>query len=135
MDTMGDADELYDHDDVPPPRQPLVTTEALAVTSLTAAVTSLLVTGVSQYLAFLLANALGLTDNSDSRKMFALYIGPVAVLSLVGVACGVVALKRRSDDRWVAALAFAGVAIGGLILALAAISLILAFTSDSSIQG
>ena len=53
MDTMGDADELYDHDDVPPPRQPLVTTEALAVTSLTAAVTSLLVTSVSQYLIFL----------------------------------------------------------------------------------
>jgi hypothetical protein len=48
MDTMGDADELYEGDDVPPPRQPLVTTEALAVTSLTAAVTSMLVTGASQ---------------------------------------------------------------------------------------
>jgi hypothetical protein len=43
MDTMGDADELYDHDDVPPMRQALVTTEALPVTSLTAAVTGLLI--------------------------------------------------------------------------------------------
>jgi hypothetical protein len=135
MDTMGDAEELFDHDDVPLPRQPLVTTEALAVTSLTAAVTSLLVTGVSQYLIFLLANTLGLSDDADSRKMFALYIAPVAVLSLVGVACGVAALKRRSDDRWVTALAFAGAVIGGLILALATTSLIIAFTSDSSIPG
>jgi hypothetical protein len=134
MDTMGDADELYDHDDLPPPRQPLVTTEALAVTSLTAAVTSLLVTSVSQYLIFLLANALGLGNDGD-RKQFAFYIAPVAILSLVGVVCGVVALKRRSDDRWAAALAFAGVAIGGLILLLAAASLLIAYTSDVSVQG
>jgi hypothetical protein len=134
MDTMGEADELYDDDDVPPPRQPLVTTEALAVTSLTAAVTSLLVTGVSQYLIFLLANALGLGNDGD-RNQFALYIAPVAIFSLVGVACGVVALKRRSDDRWVAALAFAGVAIGALILLLAATSLLIAYTSDASVQG
>jgi hypothetical protein len=134
MDTMGEADELYDDDDVPPPRQPWVTTEALAVTSLTAAVTSLLVTGVSQYLIFLLANALGLGNDGD-RNQFALYIAPVAIFSLVGVACGVVALKRRSDDRWVAALAFAGVAIGALILLLAATSLLIAYTSDASVQG
>jgi hypothetical protein len=134
MDTMGDADELYDHDDVPPPRQPLVTTEALAVTSLTAAVTSLLVTSVSQYLIFLLANALGLGNDGD-RNQFAFYIAPVAILSLVGVVCGVIALKRRSDDRWAAALAFAGVAIGGLILLLAATSLLIAYTSDVSVQG
>jgi hypothetical protein len=134
MDTMGDADELYDHDDVPPMRLPLVTTEALAVTSLTAAVTSLLVTSVSQYLIFLLANALGLGNDGD-RNQFAFYIAPVAILSLVGVVCGVVALKRRSDDRWAAALAFAGVAIGGLILLLAAASLLIAYTSDVSVQG
>jgi hypothetical protein len=134
MDTMGDADELYDHDDLPPPRQPLVTTEALAVTSLTAAVTSLLVTSVSQYLIFLLANALGLGNDGD-RNQFAFYIAPVAILSLVGVVCGVAALKRRSDDRWAAALAFAGVAIGGLILLLAAASLLIAYTSDVSVQG
>jgi hypothetical protein len=134
MDTMGDAEELFDHDDVPPPRQPLVTTEALAVTSLTAAVTSLLVTSVSQYLIFLLANALGLGNDGD-RNQFAFYIAPVAILSLVGVVCGVVALKRRSDDRWAAALAFAGVAIGGLILLLAAASLLIAYTSDVSVQG
>jgi hypothetical protein len=134
MDTMGDADELYDHDDLPPSRQPLVTTEALAVTSLTAAVTSLLVTSVSQYLIFLLSNALGLGNDGD-RNQFAFYIAPVAILSLVGVVCGVVALKRRSDDRWAAALAFAGVAIGGLILLLAAASLLIAYTSDVSVQG
>ena len=62
------------------------------------------------------------------------YIAPVAILSLVGVACSVVALKRRSDDRWVAALAFAGVAIGGLILLLAT-SLLITYPSDASIQG
>jgi hypothetical protein len=134
MDTMGEADELYDDDDVPAARQPLVTTEALAVTSLTAAVTSLLVTGVSQYLIFLLGNALGLSNDGD-RNQIALYIAPVAILSLVGVACGVVALKRRSDDRWVGALAFAGVALGGLILLLAATSLLITYTSDASIQG
>jgi hypothetical protein len=134
MDAMGEADELYDDDDVPPSRKPLVTTEALAVTSLTAAVASLLVTGVSQYLIFLLANALGLGNDGD-RNQFALYIAPVAILSLVGVVCGVVALKRRSDNRWVAALAFAGVAIGGLILLLAATSLLIAYTSDASLQG
>ena len=134
MDTMGDADELYDHDELPPPRQPLVTTEALAVTSLTAAVTSLLVTSVSQYLIFLRANALGLGNDGD-RNQFAFYIAPVAILSLVGVVCGVVALKRRSDDRWAAALAFAGVAIGGLILHLAATSLLIAYPSDPSLPG
>jgi hypothetical protein len=135
MDAMGDADELYDHEDVPPQRQPLVTTEALAVTSLTAAVTSMFVTGASQYLIFLLASTLGLSDNTDSRKQFVLYIAPTAMMSFVGVACGVIALKRRSDDRWVAALAVAGVAIGGLILLFATISLILAFTTDASLQG
>jgi peptidoglycan/LPS O-acetylase OafA/YrhL len=134
MDTMGEADELHDDDDVPAARQPSVTTEALAVTSLTAAVTSLLVTGVSQYLIFLLGNALGLSNDGD-RNQIALYIAPVAILSLVGVACGVVALKRRSDDRWVGALAFAGVALGGLILLLAATSLLITYTSDASIQG
>jgi type IV secretory pathway VirB2 component (pilin) len=64
-----------------------------------------------------------------------LYIAPIAMMSFLGVACGVVALKRRSDDRWVAALALAGVAIGGLILVFAATSLVLAFTSDASLQG
>jgi type IV secretory pathway VirB2 component (pilin) len=64
-----------------------------------------------------------------------LYISPIAMMSFVGVACAVVALKRRSDDRWVAALALAGVAIGGLILVFAATSLVLAFTSDASLQG
>jgi hypothetical protein len=46
MDTMGDA-EQYEHDEeLPPPGEPLLTSEALAVTSLAMAMGSLFMTGV-----------------------------------------------------------------------------------------
>jgi hypothetical protein len=133
MDMMGDGEEFaYDDEGEPPvPRQPLVTSEALAVTSLAAAVCSLLVTGVSQYLIFLLAQSLGLVDEADQDKQFALYMTPTAVMSVAAIGCGVIAIKRRPEDRWVGALAFAGVVVGVLTTLLAAVGLALALTQGT----
>jgi hypothetical protein len=54
MDTMGDAEAFDDDDEAPPSRPPLVTPEALAVTSLASALSSLFVSVVGA-LIFLLA--------------------------------------------------------------------------------
>jgi hypothetical protein len=132
MDMMGDAEELEYDDEPPPPRPPLLTTETLAVTSLALAVCSMFVTSVSQYAVFLLANALGLNEANSQTKQFALAITPVAVLSFIAVVCGATAVKRRSDDRWVVALAGAGLAVGAMIFVIVAIGFLLLLTGDGS---
>jgi hypothetical protein len=131
MDTVGDA-EQYDYDDEPPrPRAPLLTSEALAVTSLATAMGSFLVTTISQYLVFVFAGALGFrTGESDQEKQVAILLAPTALLSLAAVAAGVIALKRRPEDRWVGA--FAGVAVGAVILLLAGAALLAMLITDPS---
>jgi hypothetical protein len=129
MDTMGDAEEI-DYDYAAPPREPLLSSEALAVTSLATAVASLFVSGVSQYVVFVVTNSFGLNNGDDQRKAVALSMAPVAILSFTAVAAGMTALKRRSEDRWVAALAVAGLTVGALIFLLAAAALLVAWTHD-----
>lgn len=129
MDTMGDA-EQYEYDDEPlRPREPVLTSEALAVTSLAAAISSFFVTTMSQYLVFVFAGALGLGQN-DQKKQVALLMAPTAFLSFAAVAAGVLALKRRPEDRWAGALAVAGVAIGAVVLLLAAAALVAMLITD-----
>jgi hypothetical protein len=133
MDTMGDADELYEHDDVPRPRRPLVTTEGLAVTSLTTAVASLLVSFISQFMTFLLGDTLGLNDADESqRKQFALVMTPVAIMAFTAALCGVLAMKRRPENRWVGALALAGATVGVMIFLLVAAGVVAFLTTDPS---
>jgi hypothetical protein len=128
MDTMGDAEEL-DDDEQAPSRAPLVTPEALAVTSLAVAMGSFFVTTISQYFAFVVTGPLGLTG-SDRGKQVALLMAPSLILSFAAVASGLTALRRRPEDRWVAALAVAGVAVGAVIFLLAAAALVAGFTSN-----
>jgi hypothetical protein len=131
MDTMGDAEQFDDDDEVPRrPRHPVLSPEALAVTSLVSAVSSLLVSGISQSVVFLLANSLGVTNGDDEEKQFAMFMTPVGILSFVAVACGLTALKRQSDDRWVSALAFAGAALGAVIFLLVATGFLIVFTGN-----
>jgi hypothetical protein len=68
MDTVGDADELHDGDEVPP-RRPLVTTEGLAVTSLSTPAASLLVPVISQVVTLVAAGFVALltTDPTPSN--------------------------------------------------------------------
>lgn len=131
MDTMGDA-EQYEYDDEPlRPREPVLTSEALAVTSLAAAISSFFVTTMSQYLVFVFAGALGFSNGgNDQEKQVALLMAPTAFLSFAAVAAGVLALKRRPEDRWAGALAVAGVAIGAVVLLLAAAALVAMLITD-----
>jgi hypothetical protein len=129
MDTMGDAEQFEDDDELPPPR-PLLSSEALAVTSLAMAMASLFVTAVSQYIAFVLANYLGVENGDNQQKQLEIFMTPAAVLSFVAFVCGVTVLKRRPDDRWTGALAVAGAAVGLLVLLMAAASLLVVVTHD-----
>ena len=130
MDTVGEADELDNDDEVPPPRRPLVTTEGLAVTSVATAVASLLVPFISQFMTFLLANYLDLNNDDSQGKQFALIMTPAGILAFIAAVSGVTALKRRSDDRWVGALALAGAVVGVLICVLVAAGFLVLLTSD-----
>jgi hypothetical protein len=129
MDTMGDADQYEYDEELPPPRQPWLTSEALAVTSLAMAMGSLFVTGVSQYVVFVVTETLGV-NGSNQQKQVVLFMAPVAIMSLIAVASGVTALKRRSDDRWAGALAVAGVALGAVMLLVAAGSMLAVWVHD-----
>jgi hypothetical protein len=136
MDTMGDAETSERDEELWTPRQPWLTSEALAVTSLAMAMGSLFVTGVSQYVVFVLADTLGLSNGSNQQGQVALFMAPVAIMSLTAVAAGVAALKRRSDDRWASALAIAGVAVGAVILLVAGGAILAAWIHDpASISG
>jgi hypothetical protein len=138
MDAMGDADELgrgdeLGHgDELPHRRRPVLTAEALAVTSLATAVTSLFVTGVSQFITFLLQNTLSLNNQDNEQRQFSIVMAPVVALSLTAVVCGVAALKRRSDDRWVGALAVAGTTVGAVIVVLVAATFVAVWIIDPS---
>jgi anaerobic C4-dicarboxylate transporter len=118
---------------VPPRRQPLVTTEALAVTSPATAVASVPVPVISQFMTFLLADTLGLNDNDNSqKKQFALAMTPVAIFAFTAAVCGVTALKRTSENRWVGALALAGATLGIMIFLLLAAGVVVFLTTDPS---
>jgi hypothetical protein len=130
MDTMGDADQYEYDEELPPPRQPWLTSEALAVTSLALAIGSLFVTGVSQYVVFVVTESLGVNNGSNQQKQVVLFMAPVAIMSFIAVASGVTALKRRSDDRWAGALAVAGLALGAVILLVAAGSMLAVWVHD-----
>jgi hypothetical protein len=132
MDMMGDADELGTDEEVPPPRQPLVTTEGLAVTSLATAVASLLASFISQFTTFLLADYLGLNSENSQGKQFTLILSPVAILAFAAALCGVTALRRRPDNRWTGALALAGATLGVLVLVLVAAGFVVLLTRDPS---
>jgi hypothetical protein len=129
MDSMGDAVEYEIGDELPRPQAPLLTSEALAVTALATAMGSLFVTTISQYLAFVVSGPLGLNGN-DRGKQVALLIAPSLILSFAAVAAGLTAVKRRPEDRWVAAMSVAGVAVGAVILVLAAATLLAALVSN-----
>jgi heme/copper-type cytochrome/quinol oxidase subunit 3 len=132
MDTVGDAQEFAYDDESALYRPPRVTTEALALTSLVTAVCSLFLTFASAVCVLLLANALGVNGSDNETRQYTLVMTPVAMLSATAVALGVTALKRRSDDRWVAALAIAGVVVGAVILVLAAAGFLVTMTSNPS---
>lgn len=61
-------------------------------------------------------------------------MAPVAILSFAAVALGVAALKRRSDNRWVGALALAGAVVGVVVFLLVAVGFVAMLTSSSGIS-
>jgi hypothetical protein len=122
MDTMGDAEQYDDDEELAPPREPWLTSEALAVTSLSMAMASLFITAGSQYVVFVLANYLGINGQNDQQKQLVIFMVPVGLLSFLAFVCGVTALKRRPEDRWTTALAVAGGAVGGVVLLMAVVA-------------
>jgi hypothetical protein len=127
MDTVGDA-EARSYDDAAFVLRPrLATPEALAVTSLATAMGSFFATTVSQYLVSLLSGSFHV---GGGRKQLTLVLLPVAGLSFVAVCCGVAAVKRRSTDRWVAALAIAGTVVGAIVLFVVVLAILVSFVSN-----
>jgi hypothetical protein len=132
MDTMGDAEQYEYDDELPTPREPLLSDEALAVMSLTAALSSVFVVGLSQYVAFLFSGVFAFNNGDDQVKQAALLMAPTSVLSFIAVAAGVTAVKRRPDNPWAGALAVAGAVVGGLILVLAVAAVLAVWIRDPS---
>lgn len=132
MDTMGNAEELGFDEEVPPPRRPLLTPEALAVTSLVAAMASLLVSLTSQFEVFLLSDFLGLNNEGSQEKQFLLIMTPVGILAFIAALCAGTTLKRRSDNPWVGALALAGGLVGVTICLLIAAGVVVFLTNEPS---
>jgi hypothetical protein len=127
MDTVGDAEAIGYDEATFVLRARLATPEALAVTSIATAMGSFFVATVSQYVVALLAGPFHL---GGGRKQITLVLLPVAALSFVAVCSGVVAVKRRSADRWVSALAIAGAVVGALVLLLVVTAILVSWVSN-----
>ncbi len=122
-DTLGDADELGDDEHAPAPRRQLASTEALAVGSLALSVCSYFAGPTFQYIVFVAGN-----NFQSERAQYFILVSPMGVLSGLGVALGLTALRRQQSDRWAAGLAGGGVILGGVGVIAVLIGLLLGLT-------
>jgi hypothetical protein len=116
MDTLGDADELA-YDEAPAgPRRPFwpwLTAESLSVAAITCAAASFLGSTALQYVMFFFQLSFG--QESRSFKQYGVIVAGSGGLALIGLALGILALRRAGPGtpRWVG-----GLAGGAVILAL-----------------
>ncbi len=126
MDTMGDADELYD-DESFQPSEPVMTGHARVLTGAGLVLAGMFTTGLFQYLAFFLFQG---SNGGRPEVQYTIFAGPTGVMSLVG---GWLAWSaRRSSDLSPAfrGLAVAAAVVGGLLALSVAVGIVIAFSAD-----
>jgi hypothetical protein len=127
MDFVGDADELYDDEQVAP-SDPWLTAEARVLTGAGLLLLGLLGNTLFQILTFLLGN----NDGSQSRWMqWTIYAGPAGVL---GVIAAVLAapVRRHTDSRMLQGGAVAVLVVGLVLALLVAGGYLIIATSDDN---
>jgi len=125
MDTMGDADELYD--DGYRPSEPLMTGPARVLTGAGLVLAGMFTTGLFQYLAFYLFQG---PNGGRPEVQYAIFAGPTGGMALLG---GWIAWSaRRSSDLspTFRGLAVAAAAVGGLLALSVAVGIVIAFTKE-----
>lgn len=125
MDAMGDADELARDDHVPPPRRPLVTSEALALAGLVLVAMSPLMANLFQFLAFVLSPQIGVAQTPAWQ--YVIYTAPSGLVAALGAGLGVHASRDQDLTGWGRTVAGAAVAVGTFILAVVIVGAVVGF--------